>query len=85
MHDSFLMQNIIKSIRDICVDNKFARVKDIELMVNWDSHITQTHLTEHLIELCDGYVDTNTKVVLIYGEVPELTAKIDYIEGEESN
>lgn len=85
MHDSFLMQNIVESIKKICKDHNFVRVQAIELMVNWNSHITRAHLTEHLVELCHEYVDEDTMVILNYSDIQELTAKINYIEGEEAN
>lgn len=85
MHDTFLMQNIIETIKKICKDNNFVRVQAIELMVNWNSHITRAHLTKHLVELCDGYVDEDTMVVVNYSDIQELTAQINYIEGEEAN
>ncbi|WP_291571784.1 hypothetical protein [Clostridium sp. UBA4548] len=83
MHDSFLMQNIIKALKDICKNNNFVRIKSVQITVNWDSHITQQDLREHLMELCDEYINKDTIVVVVFGDVPELIAKIDYIEGEE--
>ncbi|WP_017413311.1 hypothetical protein [Clostridium tunisiense] len=83
MHDSFLMQNIIKNLKDICKDNNFVRIKSVQITVNWDSHITQQDLREHLMELCDEYINKDTIVGVVFGDVPELTANIDYIEGEE--
>lgn len=83
MHDSFLIQNIIKALKDICKNNNFVRIKSVQITVNWDSHITQQDLREHLMELCDEYINKDTIVVVVFGDVPELIAKIDYIEGEE--
>ena len=83
MHDSFLMQNIIKALKDICKNNNFVRIKSVQITINWDSHITQQDLREHLMELCDEYINKDTIVVVVFGDVPELIAKIDYIEGEE--
>lgn len=84
MHDSFLMQNIIRTLKDICRDNNFNRIQTVAFMVNENSHITQPHLREHLVELCEEYIDSDTTVIVVCGDVPELTAKIDYIEGEEA-
>lgn len=84
MHDSFLMQNIIKTLKDICINNNFKRIETVAFMINENSHITQPHLREHLIELCEEYIDKHTTVIVVCGDVPELTAKIDYIEGEEA-
>lgn len=83
MHDSFLIQNIIKALKDICKNNNFVRIKSVQITVNWDSHITQQDLREHLMELCDEYINKDTIVGVVFGDVPELIAKIDYIEGEE--
>lgn len=83
MHDSFLMQNIIKNLKDICKDNNFVRIKSVQITVNCDSHITQQDLKEHLTKLCDEYINKKTIVIVAFGDVPELTANIDYIEGEE--
>lgn len=85
MHDSFLMQNIVEAIKKLCKDYNFIRVQAIEIMMHQNSHITMVDLTNHLIELCDGLVDEYTMVILNYGEIQELTAKINYIEGETAN
>ncbi|MCY6372033.1 hypothetical protein [Clostridium ganghwense] len=82
MHDSFLMQNISKSLNNICMDNGIKKITSMEISVNFNSHINEENLLEHLIDMNKGFVDKYTKVKVVFGDMPELTATIRKVEGE---
>lgn len=82
MHDSFLMQNISKSLNTICMDNGIKKVTLIEISVNSNSHINEENLLEHLIDMNSGLVDKYTEVKVVFEDIPQLTAAIKKIEGD---
>lgn len=82
MHDSFLMQNISKSLKNICMDNGIKKVTSLEISVNPNSHINEENLLEHLIDMNSGFVDKYTEIKVIFEDMPELTATIKKIEGD---
>lgn len=82
MHDSFLMQNISKSLNTICMDNGIKKVTLIEISVNSNSHINEENLLEHLMDMNSGFVDKYTQVKVVFEDIPQLTAAIKKIEGD---
>lgn len=82
MHDSFLMQNISKSLNTICMDNGIKKVTLIEISVNSNSHINEENLLEHLMDMNSGFVDKYTRVKVVFEDIPQLTAAIKKIEGD---
>lgn len=83
MHDSFLMQNISKEIKNICKNNNFKRVNYLQISVCPSSHITEENLLEHLKDLNGEAIDKDTNIEVVYeDDIEELTAVIKKIEGE---
>ncbi len=82
MHDSFLMQNISKSLNTICMDNGIKKVTLMEISVNSNSHINEENLLEHLIDMNSGLVDKYTEIKVVFEDIPQLTAAIKKIEGD---
>lgn len=82
MHDSFLMQNISCGIKKICDENNLTRVDIIEISFGHQSHITEKHLLEHLLDLNKDVLHENTQVKVSYEDMDELTAVIKKIQGE---
>ncbi|MBU5593060.1 hypothetical protein KQI89_15015 [Clostridium sp. MSJ-4] len=82
MHDSFLMQNISKEIKEICSKNNLKAVSMIEISVAPSSHLTEENLLDHLKDLNGDFVDENTKIKVNYEAIDDLTAVIKRVEGE---
>ncbi|WP_315116060.1 hypothetical protein [uncultured Clostridium sp.] len=81
MHDSFLMQNISREIKEICEANNLKRVIFMELAVSKGSHITEENLLEHLKDLNDDVINEDTEIKVKYESMEELTAVIKKIAG----
>lgn len=81
MHDSFLMQNISREIKEICEANNLRRVIFMELAVSEGSHITEEDLLEHLKDLNDDVINEDTEIKVKYEPMEELTAVIKKIAG----
>ena len=48
MHDTFLLNKISHSLKEICKENNIKRIKQFSLVVNHDSHVNEENLLEHL-------------------------------------
>lgn len=82
MHDSLLMQNISSSIKSICEENGIKKISLLEISVNGNSHINESNLLEHLIDLNREVVAEDTNVKVIFENLPDEVVQIMIIEGE---
>lgn len=82
MHDSLLMQNISSSIKSICEENSIKKISLLEISVNDNSHINESNLLEHLIDLNREVVAEDTVVKVIFENLPDEVVQIMKLEGE---
>lgn len=62
MHDSFLLNKLAASLRRICDENRLGNIKELEIEVSADSHITSEHLKEHLIDIIPLLISRETEI-----------------------
>lgn len=62
MHDSFLLHKLAAALRRICDENRLVSIKELEIEVSADSHITSEHLKEHLIDIIPLLISKETEV-----------------------
>lgn len=62
MHDSFLLHKLVAALRRICDENRLGSIKELEIEVAADSHITSEHLKEHLIDIIPLLISKETEI-----------------------
>lgn len=62
MHDSFLLHKLAVALRRICDENRLVSIKELEIEVSADSHITSEHLKEHLIDIIPLLISKETEI-----------------------
>lgn len=82
MHDSFLMQNISKCVNNICEKNGIKKIDLMDISVDYDSHINEKNLLEHLMDMNPEFVNKDTVIKVNYEDIKELSAIIRKIEGK---
>ncbi|RBP61012.1 hypothetical protein DES36_11510 [Alkalibaculum bacchi] len=82
MHDTFLLQKISDSLREICSKNKIKTIEGFTLIVNHNSHINEENLLEHL-RLYNSDITGREIIIKIYREdIGGQSAIIKSIQGE---
>lgn len=82
MHDTFLLNKISQSLKEICNKNKINRIEQFTLVVNQDSHINEENLLEHLQLYNSDITANDLKIEIQREEIEEQTAIIKRIQGE---
>ncbi|WP_053956393.1 hypothetical protein [Inediibacterium massiliense] len=82
MHDTFLLNKISHSLKEICNENKINRIEKFTLVVNHDSHINEENLLEHLKLHNLDIIANELKIEIQREEIEEQTAIIKSIQGE---
>lgn len=83
MHDTFLLNKISQSVKEICKDNNIKRVNSLSISVNNKSHVNNSNLYEQFRTDCNDLVGTWTNIHIQRDETPSQTAIILKIEGEQ--
>ncbi len=82
MHDSFLLHKIAASLQRICDENKLGNIKELEIEVSADSHITSENLREHLIEIIPLLISKKTEIRIRKTTLETQNAVIYMLKGE---
>lgn len=84
MHDTYLLNNISKALKEICEKNNINRVNEVVITVNNDSHINQSNLHEHLSKEHRSLIGEWTNIRVIKDDIGELKAIIRMVQGEKA-
>lgn len=82
MHDTFLLNKISHSLKEICNENKINRIEEFTLIVNHDSHINEENLLEHLKLHNSDIIANELKIEIQRENIEQQTAIIKSIQGE---
>lgn len=82
MHDTYLLQNILKSIKDVCKENQIVKIEKIKLLVNHNSHVNEESLLEHLKLNINDLLEEPVELIILRENIEEQTAIIQKIQGE---
>lgn len=82
MHDTFLLNKIGSSLKEICNENKINKIEKIILVVNHDSHINEENLQEHLKLHNPNMIAKELKIEIHREDIEQQTAIIKSIQGE---
>ena len=82
MHDTFLLSKISKSLKDICIQNKIKAIENFVIAVNYNSHINEENLREHLEIYNKDNIADEVKIKILREDIEEQTAIIKILEGE---
>lgn len=82
MHDTFLLNKISKMLQELCYENKIEKINYLKIIVNYNSHVNVSNLTEHLLLNNKELVQNEIKIDIIKDNIEEQTAIIKTIQGE---
>lgn len=82
MHDTFLLNKISHSLKEICSENKINKIEQFSLVVNHHSHINEKNLREHLELHNPDIIAKNIKIEIQREDIEQQTAIIKSIQGE---
>lgn len=82
MHDTFLLNKISKMLQELCYENKIEKINYLKIIVNYNSHVNVSNLTEHLLLNNKELVQSEIKIDIIKDNIEEQTAIIKTIQGE---
>jgi len=82
MHDTFLLNKISNSLKEICNENKISKIEQFTLVVNHHSHINEENLKEHLKLHNSDIIARQLKIEIQREDIEEQTAIIFSIQGE---
>jgi Zn finger protein HypA/HybF involved in hydrogenase expression len=82
MHDTFLLNKVSKSLKEICEKNKIKQIEKFTIVVNHNSHLNENNLREHLELYNKDIVANNLEIEIRREDIEEQTAIIHNIKGE---
>ncbi len=82
MHDTFLLNKISNSLKEICKENRINKIEQFTLVVNHDSHIYDENLLEHLKLNNPDIIAKELKIEIQRDDIEDQTAIIKSIQGE---
>lgn len=82
MHDTYLLNKISKSLKDICHESKIEKINQFTLAVNHNSHINEENLREHLKNNNSELIGNALKINVVREDIEDHTAIIHSIQGE---
>lgn len=82
MHDTFLLNNISHSLKEICEKNNIKKIEQLTLVVNKDSHINEDNIRDHLKLYNIDIIARELRVEIEREDIEEQTAIITNIQGE---
>lgn len=83
MHDTILFSKISESLKECCTKENISKISEVIVAVNDRSHVNSNNLSEYLRNYNENLVDDNIKVTVKIEDLPDQTAIIRRIEGEE--
>lgn len=85
MHDTFLNENLYKSVVSLCKENSIEKIINLTITVHTKSHICEESLREHFSDRQSPLMGDWTNIVVQREEIEPLTATIEQIDGEKLN
>lgn len=82
MHDTYLLNNISKSLNEICEENNMKRIDQFTLVVNHHSHINEEGLREYLQLHNPNRIGKEVEIIIQREDMEDQTAMIQNIQGE---
>jgi len=82
MHDTYLLNKIAQSLKDICNEHKLKKIEAFTLVVSHHSHINEESLVEHLEIHCKELIGDDLLIKLQREDIEEQTASIHSLKGE---
>lgn len=80
--DTYLLNKISSSLKDICEVNNIRVLKEFDLVINQNSNINEKTLCEYLENHNSSMVDPELKINIKQDDIEELTAIIYSLQGE---
>lgn len=82
MHDTYLLNKISQSIKEICEEHKIKRINQFTLVVSHHSHINEESLREHLELHNKDMIGDNLQIEIQREDIEDQTAIIHSLQGE---
>lgn len=82
MHDTFLLNKISKSLKEICRLNMIKRLNYLSVIVNHNSHVNEENLLEHLQLHNKKIIGKDLVIEVQKQDIEDQTAIIQSIQGE---
>lgn len=82
MHDTYLLNRISQSLKEICEKNRIKRINKFVLVVSHESHINEENLQEHLELNNRQLIAENLEIRIHREDLENQTAIIHSIQGE---
>lgn len=82
MHDIYLLNKISKSLKEISEKSNIRIITQLTIIVNFNSHINENNLQEHLMENNKDLLAECFKAIVQREDIEDQTAIIHSIQGE---
>ena len=82
MHDTYILNKISKSLGEICEINNIRIITQLAIVVNFNSHVNENNLQEHLMENNKDLLAEGFKIIIQREDIEDQTAIIHSIQGE---
>ncbi|SDK98421.1 hypothetical protein [Natronincola ferrireducens] len=82
MHDTYLLNKITQSLKEICQEHKLKKIEAFTLVVNHHSHVNEESLREHLEINSKELIGDDLQINLQREDIEEQTAIIHSLQGE---
>lgn len=82
MHDTFLIQRLYHELLRLCMEQQFARLTAVHLVVNPDSHVSESLMQAYFRDQGCSLAGAWTVFRIERQEVGKLQAIIKSVEGE---
>ncbi|AOY75840.1 hypothetical protein [Clostridium formicaceticum] len=82
MHDTYLLNKIAQSLKDICQEHKLKKIEAFTLVVSHHSHVNEESLGEHLEIHSKELMGDDLRIKVRREDIEEQTAIIHSLQGE---
>ncbi|NLM34165.1 MAG: hypothetical protein GX206_01885 [Clostridiales bacterium] len=82
MQDTYLLDKISNSIKEICSSKNIKCIREFTLVVNHNSNVNEENLRKHLAEHNKEHIGEELKIKIQREDIEEKTAIIHSIQGE---
>lgn len=83
MHDTILLNKISEAVKETCINNNIKKVNNLTIVVGCGSHVNEENLYEHLQAESKDLIGEWTKIILNKEDIPNQTAILHSIKGEQ--
>ncbi|NLZ48723.1 MAG: hypothetical protein GX895_08030 [Clostridiales bacterium] len=82
MQDTYLLDKISNSIKEICNSKNIKRIREFTIVVNHNSDVNEENLRKHLTRYNKEHIGEEIKIKIQREDIEEETAIIHSIQGE---